>query len=78
MDASSRAMPRVHEGAHERTQAFYHVTVILDFEFAADSEEHAQVLASNHIATSLRLGPPTSRRIRLKTLGAAVSQPRGD
>ena len=60
------------------TQTFYHVTVILDFEFTADSEEHAQILASNHINTSLRLGPPTARRIRLKALGEAVSPSRDE
>jgi hypothetical protein len=60
----------------EGTQAFYHVTVILDFEYAADSEEHAQILASNHITTSLRLGAPTARRIRLRALGQAAPVPR--
>ena len=62
----------------EQAQAFYHVTVILDFEYAADSEEHAQILASNHINTSLRLGAPTARRIRLRALGAMAPKERED
>jgi hypothetical protein len=53
----------------EDAQRFYHVQVILDFEYTAKSDEHAQTLAANHITTSLRLGPPTSRKIRLKNMG---------
>jgi len=55
-------------------QRFYHVQVILDFEYSAQSEEHAQTLAANHIATSLRLGPPTSRKIRLKYMRDAAPE----
>ena len=55
-------------GEDNDLQQFYHVTVILDFEYTAESEEHARTLAANHISTSLRLGTTTSRRIRIKPL----------
>ena len=71
---NGESLSRVSEGNHD-LQQFYHVTVILDFEYTAESEEHARTLAANHISTSLRLGTTTSRRIRIKPLGA---NPSGD
>jgi hypothetical protein len=58
----------------DNAEHIYHVQIILDFEYSAKSEEHAQTLAANHIATSLRLGPPMSRKIRLKCLGGSTEE----
>jgi hypothetical protein len=55
-------------------ETFYHVTVILDMEYTADTEEHAQLLAANHLSTSLRLGPILSRRIKTRAIGSQPSR----